>query len=139
TRAFAPMLFPVVRADAPYCYRCPLELKRNSCRIDCLSDLEAHLKEGADSIAGVLIEPMLQGAGGMIVWPREFLAGARQLCDRYGTLLTADEVLPGFGRTGRMFACEHASIRPDLVCMSKPLPAGYLPLGATAATEAIYE
>jgi adenosylmethionine---8-amino-7-oxononanoate aminotransferase len=87
----------------------------------------------------VLIEPMLQGAGGMIVWPQEFLAGVRRLCDRYGTLLIADEVLTGFGRTGRMFACEHAGVRPDLVCLSKGLTAGYLPLGATAATEAIYE
>jgi adenosylmethionine-8-amino-7-oxononanoate aminotransferase len=82
---------------------------------------------------------MLQGAGGMIVWPPEFLAGARRLCDRYGTLLIADEVLTGFGRTGRMFACEHADVRPDLVCMSKALTAGYLPFGATAATEPIYE
>jgi adenosylmethionine-8-amino-7-oxononanoate aminotransferase len=139
TRAFAPMLFPVVRAHAPYCYRCPLGFNRDSCRIDCLSDLEARLQEGADSIAGVLIEPMLQGAGGMVVWPREFLAGARLLCDRYGMLLIADEVLTGFGRTGHMFACEHASVRPDLLCMSKALTAGYLPLGATAATEAIYE
>ena len=82
---------------------------------------------------------MLQAAGGMIVWPAEFLAGARRLCDQYGTLLIADEVLTGFGRTGRMFACEHAGVRPDLVCMSKGLTAGYLPMGATAATESIYE
>jgi adenosylmethionine-8-amino-7-oxononanoate aminotransferase len=139
TRAFAPLLFPVVRAYAPYCYRCPLGLTRDACQIDCLGDLEARLKAGGDSIAGVLVEPMLQGAGGMIVWPPEFLAGARRLCDRYGTLLIADEVLTGFGRTGRMFACEHAAIRPDLVCMSKALTAGYLPFGATAATSAIYE
>jgi len=139
TRAFAPFLFPVVRAYAPYCYRCPLGLTRDACQIECLGDLEARLQAGGDSIAGVLLEPMLQGAGGMIVWPPEFLAGARRLCDRYGTLLIADEVLTGFGRTGRMFACEHADVRPDLVCMSKALTAGYLPFGATAATEAIYE
>ena len=139
TRAFTPLLFPVVRAYAPYCYHCPLGLTRDACQIDCLGDLEARLKAGGDSIAGVLVEPMLQGAGGMIVWPPEFLAGARRLCDRYGTLLIADEVLTGFGRTGRMFACEHAAVRPDLVCMSKALTAGYLPFGATAATETIYE
>jgi len=90
-------------------------------------------------VAGVLIEPMLQGAGGMIVWPPEFLKGAARLCERYGTLLIADEVLTGFGRTGLMFACEHAGVYPDLVCLSKGLTAGYLPLGATAVTEAIYE
>jgi adenosylmethionine---8-amino-7-oxononanoate aminotransferase len=139
TRAFAPLLFPVVRAHAPYCYRCPLGLTRDRCQIDCLADLEMRLKEGGEGIAGVLVEPMLQGAGGMIVWPSEFLAGVRRLCDRYGTLLIADEVLTGFGRTGRMFACEHASVRPDLVCLSKALTAGYLPFGATAATETIYE
>jgi len=138
-RPFAPMLFPVVRAHAPYCYRCPLGLSRDRCNIDCLANLEARLREGGDSIAGVLLEPMLQGAGGMIVWPAEFLAGARRLTDQYGTLLIADEVLTGFGRTGRMFACEHASVRPDLVCLSKGLTAGYMPMGATAATEAIYQ
>ena len=139
TRPFSPLLFSVVRAHAPYCYRCPLSLTRATCQIDCLGDLEHHLQNGGDTIAGVLIEPMLQAAGGMIVWPSEFLAGARSLCDRYGTLLIADEVLTGFGRTGRMFACEHAGVRPDIVCLSKALTAGYLPLGATAATETIYE
>ena len=139
TRAFTPLLFPVVRAHPPYCYRCPLGLTRAACQIDCLSDLEARLEGGADSIAGVVVEPMLQAAGGMIVWPAEFLAGVRRLCDRYGTLLIADEVLTGFGRTGRMFASEHAAVRPDLVCLSKALTAGYLPLGATAATERIYQ
>jgi adenosylmethionine-8-amino-7-oxononanoate aminotransferase len=91
------------------------------------------------SIAAVLIEPMLQGAGGMIVWPAEFVAGVRRLCDRYGTLMIADEVLTGFGRTGRMFACEHAAIAPDIICLSKGLTAGYLPLGATATTAALYD
>ena len=82
---------------------------------------------------------MLQGAGGMVVWPGEFLKGVRKLCDQYGTLMIADEVLTGFGRTGRMFACEHASITPDIMCLSKALTAGYLPMGATATTEPIYE
>jgi adenosylmethionine---8-amino-7-oxononanoate aminotransferase len=139
TRAFRPLLFPVARAYAPYCYRCPLNLRRETCGIACLTDLEARFKEGGDSIAGILLEPMLQGAGGMIVWPAEFLAGARRLADHYGTLLIADEVLTGFGRTGCMFACEHAGVRPDLICLSKGLTAGYLPLGATAATTQIYE
>ena len=139
TRPFASMLFPVVRAHAPYCYRCPLGLNRATCQIDCLGDLEARLKESGDSVAAVLVEPMLQGAGGMIVWPSEFLAGVRRLCDSYGTLMIADEVLTGFGRTGKMFACEHAGVSPDIICLSKGLTAGYLPMGATAATSAIYE
>ncbi len=139
TRAFSTFMFPVARAHAPYCYRCPLGLERASCGIACLSDLENRLSELGDTAAAVLVEPMLQGAGGMIVWPAEFLAGVRRLCDRYGTLMIADEVLTGFGRTGKMFACEHASIRPDIVCLSKALTGGYLPLGATAVTAAVYD
>jgi adenosylmethionine-8-amino-7-oxononanoate aminotransferase len=139
TRAFSPFLFPVSRVDPPYCYRCPLGLDRASCQIDCLGGLEAALQRHAGTVAGVLLEPMLQGAGGMIVWPKEFLAGARRLCDRYDTLLIADEVLTGFGRTGPMFACEHAAIAPDIMCLSKALTAGYLPLGATLATERLFE
>ena len=104
-----------------------------------MSSLEAALQRHGAAVAAVLVEPMLQAAGGMIVWPSEFLAGVRRLCDRYGTLLIADEVLTGFGRTGRMFACEHAAIAPDIICLSKALTAGYLPLGATIATERLFE
>ena len=139
TQAFTPLLFPVTRVHAPYCYRCPLGLERATCQIECLADLEHALQTRGDEVAGVLVEPMLQGAGGMIVWPAEFLAGVGRLCDRFGTLLIADEVLTGFGRTGRMFACEHAAVRPDIICLSKALTAGYLPLGATVATDAVYE
>jgi adenosylmethionine-8-amino-7-oxononanoate aminotransferase len=139
TQAFTSMLFPVIRADAPYCYRCPLGLQRAACHIDCLGSLEKLLEIHKDSVAGVLLEPMLQGAGGMIVWPSEFLAGVRKLCDRHGALLIADEVLTGFGRTGKMFACEHAGVSPDIICLSKALTAGYLPLGATATTDSVYE
>ena len=139
TAAFTPLLFPVARAHAPYCFRCPLGLTRETCNVDCLQSLETQLEQGGDTIAAVIIEPMLQGAGGMIVWPPEFLAGVRRLCDRFEVLLIADEVLTGFGRTGRMFACEHAGITPDLMCLSKALTAGYLPLGATAVTAPVYD
>jgi adenosylmethionine-8-amino-7-oxononanoate aminotransferase len=120
TRAFEPLLFHVERVRG-------------------LDDMEQRLRDGPDSAAAVLIEPMLQGAGGMIVWPAEFVAGVRRLCDRYGALLIADEVLTGFGRSGKMFACEHAGVTPDIICLSKALTAGYLPLGVTAATAAIYD
>jgi adenosylmethionine---8-amino-7-oxononanoate aminotransferase len=138
TKAFSSLLFPVDRVHPPYCYRCPMNLRRETCGIDCLSDLDNRLKSG-DRIAAVLVEPMLQGAGGMIMWPREFLDGVRQLCYRHGVLMIADEVLTGFGRTGRMFACEHASVTPDIICLSKALTAGYLPLAVTAVTNAVYE
>ena len=139
TQAFQPLLFPVHRAHSPYCYRCPVGLERSRCSIECLQSLEQILATRGECVAGVLIEPMLQAAGGMIVWPKEFLAGVRELCDRYGALMIADEVLTGFGRTGRMFACEHAAVSPDIICLSKALTGGYLPMGVTAATESIYE
>lgn len=106
---------------------------------DDLARLEKTFAENAGRVAAMIIEPMLQGAGGMIVWEKEFLSGVRALCDEYKVLLIADEVLTGFGRTGKMFACEHAGILPDLMCLSKALTAGYLPLGVTLATEEIYE
>ncbi|MBM3773358.1 MAG: adenosylmethionine--8-amino-7-oxononanoate transaminase [Acidimicrobiia bacterium] len=147
TRPFDSLLFDVIRAQAPYCYRCPLARERATCGIACLGEatpaspetLGELLAHHGDSIAAVLVEPMLQGAGGMIVWPAEFLSGVRRLCDRYGVLMIADEVLTGFGRTGSLFACEHAAISPDIMCLSKGLTAGYLPLGATVTTDGIYQ
>ena len=139
TRAFAPFLLRVARAHAPYCYRCPLDLERATCQIDCLGDLERLLREEDGRAAAVIVEPMLQAAGGMIVWPKEFLAGVRRLCDQFNTLMIADEVLTGFGRTGRMFACEHGPVDPDILCLSKALTGGYLPLAVTAATDRVYE
>lgn len=154
TAPFAPMLFEVARAHAPYCYRCPLQLERSTCDVECLGRSSRPPAVAGDSwretlgellvrhgknVAAVLVEPMLQGAGGMIVWPAEFLAGVRQLCDEHGTLMIADEVLTGFGRTGRLFACEHASVSPDIICLSKAVTGGYLPLGVTVASDEIYE
>ena len=103
----------------------------------CIDNLRRALELGG--VAAVLLEPMVQGAGGMRFWTAEFVRGVRALCDEFGTLLIADEVFTGFGRTGKMFACEHAGIAPDLMCLSKGLTGGYMPLGVTATTEAIYE
>ena len=94
---------------------------------------------GGETIAAVIIEPMLQAAGGMLVWKPEMLRMLRELCDRHGLLLIADEVMTGFGRTGKMFACEHGPIEPDLMCLSKGLTAGYLPLSLTVASDAVYD
>jgi adenosylmethionine---8-amino-7-oxononanoate aminotransferase len=138
TEAFKPLLFRTDRAHAPYCFRCPVGRERSTCQIECLDSLEGILASRGGTIAGVLVEPMLQGAGGMIMWPAEFLTGVRRLCDQYGTLMIADEVLTGFGRTGKMFACEHGRCNPDVICLSKALTGGYLPLGVTAATESIH-
>lgn len=153
TKPFESMLFRVVRAHAPYCYRCPLGLERETCGVACLgtaerpsqvdetawlATLDQQLARHGDDVAAVLVEPMLQGAGGMIVWPSAFLAGVRRLCDEHGVLMIADEVLTGFGRTGRLFACEHADVSPDIICLSKAVTGGYLPLGVTATTDRVY-
>jgi adenosylmethionine-8-amino-7-oxononanoate aminotransferase len=92
-----------------------------------------------DDVAAVIVEPILQGAGGMRIHSPEFLREVERNCRRAGALLVADEVLTGFGRTGRMFACEHAGVRPDLVCLAKGLTGGLLPLAATVASAAVYE
>lgn len=102
-------------------------------------DLETVLDAEGDQVAAVIVEPMLQGAGGMVVNPPEFLSRVRALTAARGIPLIADEVLTGFGRTGRFFACEHAEVTPDLLCVSKALTAGYLPLSATLATDEIFE
>jgi adenosylmethionine---8-amino-7-oxononanoate aminotransferase len=142
TRPFASMLFDVVRAPTPYAYRCERghdEHGPAQCAAHCLDEMDMLLARHGNGVAAVLVEPMLQGAGGMIMWPEEYLRGLRRLCDAHGTLLLADEVLTGFGRTGRLFACDHAGISPDIICLSKALTGGYLPLGATVVTERVYE
>jgi len=136
--AFRPLLFGTFRAPSPYCYRCELGLESPECGLVCLERLEGLLREHAHETAAVVIEPMVQGAGGMIVFPTGYLAGVRRLTREYGVLLIADEVAVGFGRTGRMFACEHEDVVPDLLCLSKGITGGYLPLAATVTTEEVY-
>jgi adenosylmethionine---8-amino-7-oxononanoate aminotransferase len=104
-----------------------------------LDDMDRLLAAHAGDVAAVIMEPLVQGAAGMLVHPEGYLRGVRELCDRHGVLLILDEVATGFGRTGRMFACEHEEVAPDLMCLAKGITGGYLPLAATLATEEIYE
>ncbi|HEC98274.1 MAG TPA: adenosylmethionine--8-amino-7-oxononanoate transaminase [Nitrospirae bacterium] len=136
--AFRPLLFNTFKAPSPYCYRCELGLESPGCGLACLERLRDILKGHAPEIAAVIIEPMVQGAGGMIVFPSGYLKGVRELTEKYGVLLIADEVAVGFGRTGRMFACEHEDVVPDFLCLSKGITGGYLPLAATITTEEVY-
>jgi adenosylmethionine---8-amino-7-oxononanoate aminotransferase len=136
---FHPMLFPTFRADAPYCYRCPLTLTYPSCHLACVEPIERLLKARHREIAGFVIEPLVQAAAGMITAPSGYLRRIRELCTKYDILLIVDEVATGFGRTGRMFACDHESVMPDVMVISKGLTGGYLPLGATLTTERVYE
>jgi adenosylmethionine-8-amino-7-oxononanoate aminotransferase len=136
---FSRLRFPVHRVHSAYCLHCPVGKKLASCNIDCVESLSKLLEQGSDRIAAVIVEPLLQGAGGMIVHPAEFLQRIRTLCSEYGVLLIADEVLTGFGRCGKMFACDLAGVVPDLMCISKGITGGFLALGATLCTDAIHQ
>jgi adenosylmethionine-8-amino-7-oxononanoate aminotransferase len=137
THPFRSMRYPVHRVHSAYCYRCPVGLKRESCHIECAQQLEGLLDERGEQIAAVIVEPLLQGAGGMIVHPVEFLQKMRALCTKHDVLLIADEVLTGFGRTGKMFACDLANVVPDLMCISKGLTGGFMAMGATLCTDRV--
>ena len=135
---FKPLLFECLYAPAPYCYRCPLEKERESCAMACADRLEEMLEKHQHEVAAVIIEPLVQGAAGMITAPDGFLRRVRELCTRYNVLMIADEVAVGFGRTGCLFACEHEGVSPDLMCLAKGITGGYLPLAATLTTDEVY-
>jgi len=137
-KRFDGLRFPTITAEPPYCYRCPLGLTYPACRMACLDPIERVLKRQHQEIAGLIIEPLVQAAAGMITAPPGYLSRIRELCTKYNVLLIADEVATGFGRTGRMFACDHEGVTPDLMAISKGLTGGYLPLAATLTTEEIY-
>jgi adenosylmethionine-8-amino-7-oxononanoate aminotransferase len=136
---FKPLLFPTVEAEPPYCYRCPLKLSHPSCQMACIDPIEQLLKTRHRDLAGFIIEPLIQAAAGMVIQPPGYLKRIRELCTQYDVLLIADEVATGFGRTGKMFACEHEGITPDLLAISKGLTGGYMPLAATVTTDEIYQ
>ena len=136
--AFRPLVFDVLRAQNAYCYRCPYGLELATCGIHCLESLEALLAKHGHETAAVVVEPLLQAAAGMLLLPDGWLRRVRELCDRHGTLLILDEVATGFGRTGKMFACQHENVSPDLLAIAKGMTGGFLPLGATLASEEIF-
>ncbi len=135
---FKPLLFPSLEADPPYCYRCPLGMAYPSCRMACVDPIERILKERHRELAGFIIEPLVQAAAGMLTSPPGYLKKIRELCAKYNVLFIADEVATGFGRTGKMFACQHEGVTPDLMAISKGLTGGYMPLAATLTTDEIY-
>jgi taurine--2-oxoglutarate transaminase len=134
---FEPGLPGVVRMGDPYCFRCAWNKVPQSCAHECAGDLEAVIaREGADTIAAVILEGVV-GANGVFTPPPGYWRKVRDICDRHGILLIADEVLSGFGRTGRWFAVDHDGVTPDLVTMAKGITAGYAPGGAVIVTDRI--
>ncbi len=138
-RIFKPLLFDVHHAPQPYCYRCPLAKRWPECAMACADEVEKIFESRAGKIAALVMEPLVQGADGMITQPPGYVRRMREICDRHGALLVCDEVATGFGRTGRMFAVEHEGVVPDLMTVAKGISGGYLPLAATLTTERVFE
>jgi adenosylmethionine-8-amino-7-oxononanoate aminotransferase len=136
---YRPMLLEEFQAQGPDCFRCPYGLQRTTCQAQCFEHLERMVTEEAQNIAAVIIEPLIQGAAGMRIYPPLYLQKLRALCDRNQVHYIADEIAVGFGRTGRMFANEHAGVAPDLMCLSKGITGGYMPLAVVLATDEIYD
>ncbi len=136
---FRPLVFEALRAENAYCYRCPYGLQYPGCNIHCLESLQGILEQHGHEVAAVVVEPLVQAAAGMLLLPDGWLSRVRELCDRHETLLIVDEVATGFGRTGRMFACEHEGVTPDLMAIAKGMSAGFLPLAATLTSEELFE
>ncbi|HID21550.1 MAG TPA: adenosylmethionine--8-amino-7-oxononanoate transaminase, partial [Planctomycetaceae bacterium] len=137
--AYRSLLFKTIPVPAPVAYRVPDGLTAQQYLQHCFDEVERVLAEHHEQIAAFVIEPLVQGAAGILVHPPGYLRHVRELTRRHGVLLIADEVAVGFGRTGTMFACEQEDVCPDLLCLAKGISAGYLPLAATLTTDEVFE
>jgi adenosylmethionine---8-amino-7-oxononanoate aminotransferase len=135
---YRPLLFPTGGFAQPYCYRCPLGLTHPSCDLACADTLTEVLEREGDRIGAVIVEPLVQGAAGIITAPDGHLARVAEHTRAHGALLIIDEVATGFGRTGTLFASEQDGVAPDLMAVGKGLTGGYLPMSATLATEEVF-
>ncbi|MDD4588598.1 MAG: adenosylmethionine--8-amino-7-oxononanoate transaminase [Heliobacteriaceae bacterium] len=136
---YKPLLFHGYQIPAPFCYRCSFGQTAGSCRQECLTVAEQVISTHTAKIAALIIEPLVQGAAGMIVQPPGYLRRLREICTRHNVLLICDEVAVGFGRTGTLFASEQEGVHPDLMCVAKGLTGGYLPLAATLTTDKVFD
>jgi adenosylmethionine---8-amino-7-oxononanoate aminotransferase len=137
-KVYRPLLFKTHKAMSPYCYRCTLKLTPEGCRMECIDEFEKLVKKHRDQLCAVVIEPLVQGAGGMILQPKGFLSAIARITREHGLLLIADEVATGLGRTGNVFACMEEGVSPDFLCVAKGITAGYLPLAATLTTDEVF-
>ena len=139
SKIYKPILLDVVRVEAPDCFRCPYGKTRETCCCECFEKAEKSFKQYGKETAAIIIEPLLQGSAGMKVYPPLYLKKLRKLCDEYNVHLIADEIATGYGRTGKMFAFDHAQVSPDIMCLSKGLTGGYMPMAIAITTQEIYD
>jgi taurine-pyruvate aminotransferase len=136
---FEPFLGDFVHVAPPYCYRCPFGLSYPSCGLACVKNLESTIiGEGPETVAEVIVEPIMSGVG-VAVPPDEYLPEVESLCRKYGLLLHIDEVINGFGRTGKMFAHQHYGVSPDIVAIAKGISSAYLPIAATVVKNSVFD
>ena len=138
-KAYKGLLFDSYAIDSPYCYRCPKKKIYPLCGRECLGGLKEILECDHSSIAALIVEPLVQAASGMLVWPDGIYKEMSELCKKYNVLLIADEVAVGVGRTGSMFASDLEGVTPDILCLAKGITGGYLPLAATLTTQNIFD
>ena len=138
-RVYRGLVFKTILVDFPDCYRAPRGKKYPAYAFECVDRLERLFKKRHEQIAAFVAEPLVQAAAGMIMWPEGVLTRMSELCRRYDVIFIADEVATGFGRTGKMFACQHEGVRPDILCLAKGITGGYLPLAATLTTQRIFD
>ncbi len=138
-KAFEPLVPGFIHAQPPYTYRHAAGRSESEFGLVCADEIEQVIRwEGQETVIAVIAEPII-GGGGVIVPPDNYLPRVREICDKYGILLILDEVITGFGRTGKMFACEQWGVQPDIISLAKGLTSGYLPLGACVASDAVFE
>lgn len=138
-KLYQPMMMDNIHVEAPDCFRCPYGKDRDHCRCECFAKAEEAFVRHGKETAAMIVEPLLQGSAGMRVYPALYLQKLRALCDAYEVKLIADEIATGFGRTGTLFACGQAGITPDVMCLSKGLTGGYMPMSLTVTNQEIYD
>ena len=136
---YKPLLLDVIRIEGLDCYRCKWGKCRDNCNCECFVEAEESFKKHADETAAIIVEPLLQGSAGMKIYPPLYLKKLRELCNKYNVHLIADEIATGYGRTGKMFAFDHAGVSPDIMCLSKGLTGGYMPMSIAITTQKIYD
>lgn len=138
-KIYKPLLFDGIKVNSPYCYRCHMDKEYPACRMVCLAEVEEAMDSHHKQVAAIVMEPLVQGAGGMITFPPGYVRRISELASKYEILLIADEVATGFGRTGSLFACQREGVEPDFMAVAKGITGGYLPLAATLTTQRIFD